>query len=260
MEDNRNRLFMTPEPFTIRHPYFSAAGFLLIVVGVVLGVGALNEFFLMSTLEQVAMGDLVLALIGVLLVIRLRWWEKAGFTKGVRWADIPLFILPGAVALLSLSGGIRVSSVVTILSFAAVTLVVGFAEETYFRGLILTTLLPTGVIRAAVISSFFFAAPHLLNTIGGIWDPSFAIVDSVAAFGLGITFAALRVRTGSIWPLIGIHALFDFTSLITLGGFSVPSQSSQVLITSVIIGIVFLIYGLFLLRGSKINVPEQVTA
>jgi membrane protease YdiL (CAAX protease family) len=116
------------------------------------------------------------------------------------------------------------------------------------------------VIRAAVISSFFFAEPHLLNTIGGIWDPYFAIVDSVAAFGLGITFAALRVRTGSIWPLIGIHALFDFTSLITLGGFSVPSQSSQVLITSVIIGIVFLIYGLFLLRGSKINVPEQVTA
>ena len=150
---------MTPEPFTTRHPYFSAAGFLFIVVGVVLGVGGLNEFFLMSTLEQVAMGDLVLAIIGILIVIRLRWRVKAGFTKGVRWDDVPLFILPAAVALLSLSEGIRVSSIVTILSFGAVTLVVGFAEETYFRGLILTTLLPMGVIRAAIIT--LFSLPHL---------------------------------------------------------------------------------------------------
>ncbi|MFZ0005967.1 MAG: type II CAAX endopeptidase family protein [Methanoregula sp.] len=249
----------SPEPFTIRHPYFSAVGFLLIVLGVVLGFGALNEFFLMSTVEQVALGDLVLAIIGIFLVIRLRWWAKSGFTKGIKWADVPLFILPAAVSLLSLSGGIRVSSVVTILTFAAVTLVVGFAEETYFRGLILTSLIPTGVFRAVIISSFFFAAPHLLNTIGGVWDPSFAIVDSVAAFGLGFTFAALRTRTGSIWPLIGIHALFDFTSLITLGGFAVPSQSSQVLITSVIVGVGFTAYGFFLLQGSKIKVPEQIT-
>ncbi len=144
----------SPEPFTIRHPYFSAVGFLLIVLGVVLGFGALNEFFLMSTVEQVALGDLVLAIIGIFLVIRLRWWAKSGFTKGIKWADVPLFILPAAVSLLSLSGGIRVSSVVTILTFAAVTLVVGFAEETYFRGLILTSLIPTGVFRAVIISSF----------------------------------------------------------------------------------------------------------
>jgi membrane protease YdiL (CAAX protease family) len=249
---------MTPEPFTIRHPYFSAVGFLVIVVGVVFGFGALNEFFLMNTVEQVALGDLVLAIIGIFLVIRLRWWAKAGFTKGIKRADAPLFILPAAVSLLSLSGGIRVSSVVTLLTFTVVTLVIGFAEETYFRGLILTSLLPTGVFRAAIISSFFFAAPHLLNTIGGVWDPSFAIVDSVAAFGLGFTFAALRMRTESIWPLIGIHALFDFTSLITLGGLAVPTQSSQVLITSVIVGIGFTAYGIFLLRGSKIKVAEQI--
>jgi len=253
----RNRHFMKTERFTTQYPYLSAAGFLVIVVCVVLGIGAINEVFLMGSLVQVAVVDSVLALTGIFLVARLGWWEKAGYTTGIRWADVPLFVLPGAVALLSLSGGIRVTAPVTILAFAALTLVVGFAEETYFRGLILTSLLPTGVIRAAVISSFFFAAPHLLNSLGGTWDPAFTVVDSIAAFGLGLTFAALRIRAGSIWPLVGIHALFDFTSLVALGGVEVHAQSLQLLVSSVIVGMAFVVYGLFLLRGVKSNVPEQ---
>ncbi len=239
---------MTLQRFTAGHPYISATGFLGIVIGVVLGIGAINEIFLMGTLTQVAVGDSVLAFTGIFLVWHLGWREKAGYTTGVRWADVPLFVLPGAIALLSLFGEIRVTAPVSILEFAVLTLVVGLAEETYFRGLILTTLLPTGVLSAVGISSFFFAAPHLLNTLGGTWDPTFAIVDSIAAFGIGITLSALRLRTGSIWPLVGIHALFDFTSLVTLGGFAVPAQSFHSLITSVIIGIVFVVYGLFLLR------------
>ena len=146
---------MKTERFTTQYPYLSATGFLVIVVCVVLGIGAINEVFLMGSLVQVAVVDSVLALTGIFLVSRLGWWEKAGYTTGIQWADVPLFILPGVVALLSLSGGSQVTAPVTILAFAALTLVVGFAEETYFRGLILTSLLPTGVIRAAMVELLF---------------------------------------------------------------------------------------------------------
>jgi len=190
--------------------------------------------------------------------MRLNWWGEAGYTAGIGLSQVPLFILPLAIALLSLGQGIQVTAPITILSFAALTLVIGFAEETYFRGLILTTLLPTGTIRAVILSSFLFAAPHLLNIIGGAWDPSFTIVDSIAAFGLGMTFAAIRLRTGSIWPLVGIHALFDFSSLISLGGIEVPAQPPQALLMSVLFGIVFVIYGLFLLRRER-NGGKEVT-
>jgi hypothetical protein len=245
----RNQHFMTLERFTTSHPFLSAFGFLVIVVTIVLGIGAVNEVFLMGSLIQVAVVDSVLAVTGIFFVFRLCWWKKAGYTAGIRWADVPLFVLPGAVALLSLSGGIRVTGSVTVLAFAVLTLVVGFAEETWFRGLILTALLPLGILRAAVISAFFFAAPHLLNSLGGTWDLTFTMVDTVAAFGLGLTFAALRLRTESIWPLVGIHTLFDFTSLVAVGGVEVHAQSLQVLISSVIVGAVFAAYGLFLLRG-----------
>jgi len=235
--------------FTSLHPYRSSIGFLLIVVAVVISVGMINRLFLMGTLVQVALGDLILAITGIVLLTRLDWWEKAGYTTGFRLKHATLIVLPLAFALLSLGTGIRVTAPTAILAFAALTLIIGFAEETFFRGLILTTLLPTGAIRAVLLSSVLFAAPHLLNIIGGLWDPAFTIVDSIAAFGLGITFAAIRLRTGSIWPVIGIHAFFDFTSLISLGGITVTAQSLQSLITSACIGILFVAYGLFLLRN-----------
>jgi hypothetical protein len=251
---------MTTGHFTAQHPYLSALGFLCIVVCVVLGIGAINEVFLMGSLVQVAVVDSVLTLTGIFLVARLGWWEKAGYTTGIRWAEVPLFVLPGAVALLSLSGGIRVTAPATVLACAVLTLVVGFAEETYFRGLILSALLPTGVLRAALISAVLFAAPHLLNAIGGTWDPAFTVVDSIAAFGLGLTFAALRLRTGSLWPLVGIHALFDFTSLVALGGVEVHAQSVELLVSSVIVGMIFAAYGLFLLRKTVTGVPGHPAA
>ena len=136
-----------------------------------------------------------------------------------------------------------------IFTFAVLTIVIALAEETFFRGLIFTALLPAGTFRAVIISSFLFAALHLLNISGGTWDLFYTVTDTIAAFGLGITYAAIRLRTGSIWPLVGIHALFDFTLILSLGGINVSAQSLQVLLTSVVIGIVFILYGLFLLRA-----------
>ncbi len=249
---------MTLTGFTNQHPYRSSLVFLLIVLFVDIAIGVINGIFLMGSLLQVGVEDLILIIIGIFLLTRLDWWGKAGYTTGIRLGQIPLFILPLAVALFMLGQGFQVTAPVTILSFAALTLVIGFAEETYFRGLILTALLPTGTIRGVVLSSFLFAAPHLLNIIGGVWDPFFTIVDSIAAFGLGMTLAAIRLRTGSIWPLVGIHALFDFSSLIFLGGIEVPAQSPQDLFMSVLLGIVFVIYGLFLLRRERIGGNETM--
>ena len=252
----RDRQLMTPERFIADHPYLSAAGFLAIVVGAVLLSNEICLVFLMGSLVQVALLDSVLALGGIALLWHLSWWEKAGYTAWIRWRDIPLFLLPGAVALFSLSDGVRAAAPLTLLVYAALTFVVGFAEETWFRGLILTALLPVGVLRAAAISAICFATPHLLNMLGGTWDPAFTAVDTVAAFGLGLTFAGLRLRTDSIWPLVGIHALFDFTSLAAIGGVEVHAQSLDTPVSSVIVGGAFAAYGLFLLRSKRKNLPE----
>jgi hypothetical protein len=239
---------MTLAEYTRDHPYRCSAGFLFLVILIVTASGIFHAIFHIEALVQIALADLALSVLGIFLLNRLGWWGNAGYSTGIRFVQVSLFILPFAIAMLSLAEGIRVTAPVTVMGFALLAILIGFAEETFFRGIIFTTLLPKGTIPAVVISSFLFAAPHLLNAVGGLWDLTFTLVDTFAAFGVGVTFAALCLRTGSIWPAIGLHALFDFTAFISLGGIEIQTQSTAVLVTSVIAGIILVTYGFFLLR------------
>jgi hypothetical protein len=240
---------MTMLKINIRDPYFFAGSLMVVIVLVSMVAGGIGLLSGQPAIVQVAIADSALAIIGILLLRSLGWWEKAGFSRFIRMQDLPLFLLPVMIALLSLSGGIVVTAPVRILTFAFFALLVGFTEETFFRGLILTGLLPRGMYRAVFISSILFAAPHLLNALTGLWNPLFTLADTVAAFGIGFTFAALLVRTRSIWPLIGLHALIDFCALLALGSLEVTAQPPESLVISVFVGILLTGYGLFLLAG-----------
>ena len=94
----------------------------------------------------------------------------------------------------------------------------GFAEEGLFRGLMLAALLAAwshrrrGVLGAVVVSSVFFAVLRLLNLLDGA-----GLRESVAqvfyAFNVGLAFAALCIRTGTIWLAVVVHGLVDVTGI-----------------------------------------------
>jgi membrane protease YdiL (CAAX protease family) len=241
----------------IRNPY----AFALILLGIfILGgavAGLLQFAYTISVLFQVAAADIVLALIGIFLLYRLGWFREAGYASLIKVRHLPLLVLPLIVALLSFSEGVTVTAPLSVIGFALFALLIGFSEETYFRGLMLTGLQPTGVWRAVLVSSFLFAAPHLLNIFAGLWDPAFAVADTVAAFGIGVTFAALRIRTGSIWPSIGLHALTDFSALLALGTIEVSAQSQASLTGTIAIGVVLTVYGLLIVSE---RLPERIRA
>ncbi|HTY14403.1 MAG TPA: CPBP family intramembrane glutamic endopeptidase [Methanoregulaceae archaeon] len=230
----------------IRNPYV----FALILLGIfIIGgaiAGALQFAYKVSIIFQIAAADSVLAAIGILLLYRLGWFREAGYANIIKARHLPLLVLPLIVALLSFSEGITVTAPLSVVGFALFALLIGFCEETYFRGLMLTGLFPVGVYRAVLVSSFLFAAPHLLNISAGLWDPSFAAADTIAAFGIGVTFAALRIRTGSIWPSIGLHALTDFSALLAIGTIEVSAQSQASLAGTTAIGVILTVYGLFI--------------
>ncbi len=246
---------MTLAGFLEQHPYRGSLLFLLIMIFVLVAAGGVSGFLALGTLEQLAAGDLLLAATGMLLLSRLGWWDRAGYSRWIRLRHVPLFLFPVAVALLPLANGIVVTEPVAILGFLGLTLAIGFAEETFFRGLILSTLEPAGIFRAAAVSALLFAVPHLLNALAGVWDLAFTAADMIAAFGIGVTFAALRFRTGSILPLIGLHALFDFSSLLSLGGIVIHAQTLPSLFGSGVAGLIFVAYGFFLLR--KVPAAEE---
>ena len=74
-----------------------------------------------------------------------------------------------------------------------------FAEEIFFRGFMMTALVPTfGVFGATIVSSLIFAASHM--SVGSL----------VPIFVSGVLFSLLYLRTRSIWPPMTAHALQNF--------------------------------------------------
>jgi uncharacterized protein len=242
--------------YVARYPYRSALWFWLLFFLLNIPAGFIGLILTLNPLIMVILADTFVSIAGILLVLGLLWWKRSGYSTLGDRHDFILYLLPIGIALISVVEGITIPAPSMILLFIVFSLVVGFAEETFFRGLILPTLLPVGIWRAVLVSAILFAAPHLLNAVGGIWDPLFTVADSVAAFGIGIAFAALLIRTGSIWPLIGIHALVNFTALLSLGSLSIPAQSPGQLAVTIVVGVAMAVYGTYLIRpGTPVRLP-----
>jgi membrane protease YdiL (CAAX protease family) len=139
---------------------------------------------------------------------------------------------------------------------------VGFSEELMFRGALLQAFRGAVTIWPAVIlTSVAFGSIHSLNVfVTGELGP--ALVQSAAAFLSGLMFIALRLRTGSLWPPILVHALWDFATF-TLGAAAggmmthgtlpaeapVPVVTGYVALLPVLLVLPNAIYGLWLMRG-----------
>ena len=89
-----------------------------------------------------------------------------------------------------------------ILNFIVVAVVPGICEEFFFRGAILSNLLPFGRTNAILISSFFFSMMH--QNVGQFFY----------TFAVGIILGLVYERTGSIWNCTLIHILNHFVSVL----------------------------------------------
>lgn len=179
-----------------------------------------------------------LALAAGFLAVLALWlrWPDLGFTAP-RPGTLRLLWLPGlyvAVFLaVGLSTGVPPAAVLLILVVNA--LLGSFSEEVMFRGFLYAGLRDTfRPWPAILLSAGLFGAPHVLNVflIGHLGA---AIGQSVfAAFG-GIMFLALRIRAGSLWPVILLHAAWN-TGLILIGREAPPLDPSQSIPLGAVLG------------------------
>jgi membrane protease YdiL (CAAX protease family) len=246
----------------IRHPYLGTLIFFITFLLCILFVRILllpvyrgmHLPFLQSTL----IGEILMALIAVMLISSLGWWSETGFTYGLTSQGLVVCLVPTLLIILPRLGlpmlvkGVPVSVTVTAVILA---LLVGFVEEGFFRGLILRTLLPKGILLSTMLSSVLFACMHLTNLLHGFPWP-YVVGQMLDAFGIGVLFAALRLRTGSIWPTLLLHAVYDVGGLILLSinpqiALSIPLN--RALISSSIVCLLFLLNAWYLLRPSKLR-------
>ncbi len=183
------------------------------------------------------------------LVAALGWWGRIGLTRPGRRTAVGALaypVLTGSVFLL-LGINIERSQVVPIVLVGAP--LIALNEEIFFRGIALEGLRPQGWRNAIIGSAFLFGFAHAVNLVAGANLP-FTIMQIAATTAGGVTLAALRITSGSLWPVIALHVVLDVMALTTLtaGGVDHP-MLIPILMAWLALNLTLWAYGWRLIRG-----------
>jgi hypothetical protein len=153
-------------------------------------------------------------LAGFAVVAYLRLWREAGFVAPLpgitsrRWT-----FAPPAIGLLGVAIGFagavdeRPTGYLVVLFVA--TMAIGFNEETWFRGIVLAGYRRTmGDGPAIAVTAALFGLGHLINAALGL-SVADVITQVIVTTATGVVFGLIRVRTGSIYPAIATHGLYN---------------------------------------------------
>ncbi|KGE17684.1 type II CAAX prenyl endopeptidase Rce1 family protein [Paenibacillus wynnii] len=180
-----------------------------------------------------------------------------GFKKlDIRKEKVTLYYIPLLViaAVQPIMGGFNLeltaAQIILILVFS---ILVGYTEESIFRGIIREKLLSKGPVFFIVFSSIFFGILHMANALNGS-DPIHIVLQIINAFLIGLILALLIETTPNILPLIVFHFMFDALAQMT----NTTIEDKELLVVS-ILNILYLLYGGYLiyvlLHRKKMNTP-----
>lgn len=236
--------------FHQRHPYVFVGVLEATIVGAFVVAGALTRRLGLRPEALYGIGFVILTVVSLVLLTQMRWWKEVGFRplREYRLLWLPALPLIGTLYQFFSGGGELVRG--SVLSFMLVlTALNGFAEEVFYRGLMLRALVPKGRWRALVVTSLIFSFTHSLNVLTG-WSTERVLWQLSYSFAFGFGWAAFALHTRTIWPLILIHFLNNFFSL---SGSGSVIQTGQVSTISrgimVIYTVAFIVYGVLVTRS-----------
>ncbi|MNX06469.1 CAAX amino terminal protease self- immunity [compost metagenome] len=202
--------------FSAKRPVLAVIIIEVLLLIAMFAAGAYAQIKQLDYTSPVLIAFIPIALVLIVYLTIRRKWNALGF-ESIR--KIPssnwIYYLPLVLVLgINCMNGFKSTSASTLLYFIGFTLLVGFVEETIYRGLILRTLLAKGVTTAVATSSILFAVTHILNALSGqnLFD---TILQIVYALLVGLVLALLIIMNNNILPLITfhfIHNLINFMS------------------------------------------------
>ncbi|MCD8108262.1 MAG: CPBP family intramembrane metalloprotease [Oscillospiraceae bacterium] len=147
-----------------------------------------------------------------------------------------------------------------IVVFVLTVLLIGLAEESFFRGVVANLFIdkygndPAGVWCATICSGMVFGLMHLSNLLSS--DTVGVLVQVVSACAMGMALTAIYYRCRNIWVLILVHAFVDFCGAFYSGvmaGGSLSSTISSYEPYQCISALPYIIVTIVLLRPSKMR-------
>jgi membrane protease YdiL (CAAX protease family) len=186
------------------------------------------------------------------LVTYLGLWRRIGLTTLWRGRTAALLLLvPLVEALLWLFPDGLIEEPPGFGLWALTLLLVGVNEELISRGVVLERMRRTfGPYAAVAITAALFGVQHFsafATTSRGAYDIATNVLVSAC---YGFALAAFQFRFAWIVPLMLIHGLADFTTILTSGGLGDLAVMGTL--------VLFLTYGILVIRGACLGViPNQ---
>ena len=213
---------MTSRPIVATRPYTVVVLITLALI-VLLGIGGTVIYLAQLPLSSpvvLVFAPVAVALIGWATLTRR--WGTLGFgaptgdrANRMIWLQAGLPMIAVLLLAATTAGGVADQPATAWLGLLGFVLLVGFVEETLFRSVFLAILAPKGRLAAVLVSTAAFALAHAANMLGG-QDLASTLGQIAFAAAFGLFAACVFLRTGSIWPTIAFHALYDLVQLARL--------------------------------------------
>ena len=246
---------MNEKSFHKQRPFLFVLSLQLIILVVAIIVGAVTKRLGLHVYVLYGTMLAVLSLITALTVWKMNWWKTIGFKRFPK-KELYLLIVPAIPMIGNLFGSYKAIEPKLYFSCLLLTIMSGFFEEGMYRGLMLRALFQKGIWIAAVTTSVLFSLSHSMNVLAG-WPWQHVALQIIYSFAIGFGWAAFAIRTGTIWPLMLIHFLNNFFSFIKTENLIKTLQSNEPslmgVLYTVVISIVFILYGIVVLRSYKKN-------
>jgi hypothetical protein len=145
----------------------------------------------------------------------------------------------------------RIMVLIVILMFLT-----AFGEEALSRGLFVQALLPLGKWHVVLIPSVLFGLGHITQFLFLGMPLTTNLLQITYNIAYGIMFGALRLRVGSLWPLIGLHMVGN--TLFVVAGLFGPNAIYEAPVTMlVVISVTEITYAIYLLRKPLVVTPAD---
>lgn len=219
MTSNSLRLRRELEPMVGRmrpHPLVDAIGITVLRFGVMVVTLQLAAAVGVGGWDLGLVTNVAVTAMAILLMTWRRLWHASGFTRAWRSRIAALALLPLGLESISwaLPGGL-VPEEPGYLAWGTTLLLVGVNEELISRGVILSRLREAyRPITAVTLTAVLFGLQHL-SAFALTSRAADDVLMNVFLSGVyGFALAAFQVRFRWIWPLILVHALADFTTVL----------------------------------------------
>ena len=196
---------------------------------------------------------LVPGLFIAVVLTRLRWWRRVGFTPLREWRAphllIPLLlVLALPVAGLGARGVMQTTALVLALQVGFLLIDI-FMEEVTYRGVILQALSGFSPFLRVILAATLFGFSHLDNLFLPGADELGVAYQIFEAALVGILFGAVRLRMNTIWAVMAVHATYDLMLVLAFGHAFPVAPTLPGFIVDTVVNLGLAVVGLALLRA-----------